>query len=161
MFFTKPDLNIFGAYDDNGSIPYNSSLNDALKTIPFFTEINYRNKDALRQLQYSIKDSNETVNPFMYSLSNSVTSKLDLPSISAESRESTPNIMGTSIQYRGHSYKSDNGYDFSLSFKDTAYLDIYATVKAYDEYMRLLKMGEVSPKKKYIVYRNNFLFLNF
>ena len=93
----------------------------------------------------------------MYLLSNNVTSKLDLPGISADSKESTSNIMGVNIQYRGHSYKSDNGYDFTLSFTDTAYLDIYTMLKAYDEYMRLLKTGEGNdrevkfrPIKKYI-----------
>lgn len=147
LFFTKPDLNLFS------STSYNSSLNSYLEAIPFFSEANTRNGDALRQLQYSVKDSIGVNNPFMYLLSNCVTSKLDLPGISAESRESTSNIMGTSIQYRGHSYKSDNGYDFTLSFTDTAYLELYTLLKAYDEYMRLLKTGEVAPKKEYIVNR--------
>jgi hypothetical protein len=104
----------------------------------------------MHQLQYSVKDSFGVKNPFMYLLSNSVTSKLDLPGISSDSRESTSNIMGTTIQYRGHSLKSDNGYDFSLSFEDTAYLEVYTLLKVYDEYMRLLKTGEVSPIREYI-----------
>lgn len=149
LFFTKPDLNIFGD-DKHTSFGYDTELNSYLANIPFFVESNQRNKDALRQLQYSVKDSYGVNNPFMYVLSNAVTSKLDLPGISADSKESTSNIMGTAIQYRGHSYKSDNGYDFSLSFTDTAYLDIYTMVKAYDEYMRLLKTGEVRPIRKYI-----------
>lgn len=147
LFFTKPDLNIFSGSN------YDSGLNSTLASIPFFVETNTRNGDALRQLQYSVKDSTGVNNPFMYLLTNGVTSKLDLPGISAESRESTANIMGTSIQYRGHSYKSDNSYDFSLSFNDTAYLEIYTLVKAYDEYMRLLKTGEIEPKYTYILNR--------
>lgn len=152
LFFTKPDLNLFGE-GSRISVGYDSELNSYLQTIPFFVEANERNKDALRQLQYSIKDSYGVNNPFMYLLSNRVTSKLDLPGISAESKESTSNIMGANIQYRGHSYKSDNGYDFSLSFFDSAYLEIYTMLKAYDEYMRLLKTGEIAPKKKYILSR--------
>lgn len=149
LFFTKPDLNIFG--DGSGmDFDYAVSLNSKLQAIPFFVETNTRNGNALRQLQYSVKDTRSAKNPFMYLLSNNVTSKLDLPGISAESKESTANIMGTSIQYRGHSYKSDNGYDFSLSFRDTKYLEIYTLLKAYDEYMRLLKTGEIAPMKKYI-----------
>lgn len=153
LFFTKPDLNIFGDGESNVSIDYNSELNKDLASIPFFSEANERNKDALRQLQYSVRDSNKALNPFMYLLSNTVTSRLDLPGISAESRESTANIMGTSIQYRGHSYKSDNGYDFTLSFTDTAYLELYTLLKAYDEYMRLIKTGEIWPIKRYIASR--------
>lgn len=153
LFFTKPDLCIYGESTENSLRAYSSSLNSALANIPFFVDANKRNGPALRQLQYSVKDTNGVNNPFMYLLSNSLTSKLDLPNISAESKESTSNIMGTSIQYRGHSMKSDNGYDFSLSFSDTAYLEIYTMVKAYDEYMRLLKSGEVTPMRKYIVNR--------
>lgn len=155
LFFTKPDLNIFGLTDDNGwntgsYFDYNTELNSYLASIPFFNEANIRHGNALRQLQYSVKDSYGVLNPFMYTLTNGVTSKLDLPSITAESKESTGNIMGTAIQYRGHSYKSDNGYDFSLSFTDTAYLEIYTILKAYDEYMRLLKTGEIRPIRKYV-----------
>lgn len=147
LFFTKPDLNIFNGVTDN------SELNEKLKLIPFFLEAYERNRNALKQLQYSVANANGILNPFMYLLSNTVTSKLDLPSISAESRESTPNIMGTAIQYRGHSYKSDNGYDFSLSFTDTSNLELYALVKAYDEYIRLLKVGEIEPKRDHIINR--------
>ena len=154
LFFTKPDLNIFGNGIDS-SFDYDTALNSSLSSIPFFVEENIRHKNALRQLQYSVKDKHGVKNPFMYLLTNGVTSKLDLPGISAESKESTANIMGTSIQYRGHSYKSDNGYDFSLSFTDTAFLEIYTVAKAYDEYMRLLKTGEnnLRPIRRYIINR--------
>lgn len=153
LFFTKPDLCIYGKSTDNGIRAYSSSLNPDLANIPFFIDADKRNGPALKQLQYSVKDTNGVLNPFMYLLSNSLASKLDLPSITSESKESTSNIMGTSIQYRGHSIKSDNGYDFSLSFSDTAYLEIYMMVKAYDEYMRLIKTGEASPMRKYITNR--------
>ena len=123
LFFTKPDLNIFGD-GKTTSYDYNScELNKDLASIPFFIDACGRNKDALLQLQYSVKNHYGIKNPFMYLLSNYVTSKLDLPSLSAESKESTANIMGTTIQYRSHSYKSDNGYDFTLSFNDTSTLE--------------------------------------
>lgn len=158
LFFTKPDLHIYSnnvknknsEYVYGSDYKYDSTLNSDLASIPFFVDASERNGDALKQLQYSVKDSNGVKNPFMYLLSNCVSSKLDLPGISAESKESTANIMGTTIQYRGHSYKSDNGYDFTLSFTDTAYLELYTLLKAYDEYMRLLKVGEVKPMKRYI-----------
>ena len=159
LFFTKPDLNIFCPFNDKGkqeeytTLQHDTQLNKDLQNIPFFVDASYRHPYALRQLQYSVRDTYGVQNPFMYLLSNSVSSKLDLPGISAESRESTTNIMGTNIQYRGHSLKSDNGYDFSLSFNDTAYLEIYTMVKAYDEYMRLVKLGEVTPNRTHIINR--------
>ncbi len=149
LFFTKPDLLLFGTNTDT-TIKYNSSLNEKLANIPFFIDANDRCGNAMRQLQYSVEDKDDKLNPFMYLLSNAVTSKLDLPGISADSKESTPNILGTSIQYRGHSYKSDNGYDFSLSFTDTYKLEVYTLLKIYDEYMRLLKTGEADIKRTYI-----------
>lgn len=153
LFFTKPDLYIFGSSNQSTSFSYNSPLNPKLASIPFFIDASKRNGDALKQLQYSVKDSLGVNNPFMFLLSNTVTSKLDLPSITAESKESTSNIMGTSIQYRSSSYRSDNSHDFSLSFTDTSQLEVYTLLKAYDEYMRLLKTGEVEPLRSYITSR--------
>lgn len=148
LFFTKPDLNLF---DNNVASP--SELIDELYQNTFFREVAARSPNVLTQLTKSVPDPDGRNNPFMYLLSNAVTSKLDLPSISAESQESTQNIMGTSIQYRGNSLKSDNGYDFSLSFTDTAYLEVYTLAKCYDEYMRLLRLGYCAPKQEYITAR--------
>ena len=149
LFFTKPDLYIFDGDRINGS---KISLNPSLSIIPFFSEAAYRHPQALAQLQYGIKDDNGVYNPFMALLSNSVTSKLDLPAIQSEFNQSTPNIYGTTIDYRSHSIKSDNAFDFTLSFLDTAYLEIYTMVKAYDEYMRLQKLGDIEYNDKYKQY---------
>ena len=138
LFFTKPDLYIM-----DGTTVSDAKLNDSLKDIPFFIDAYNRHKESLGQLQGSLKSSNGKPNPFMTILTNSVTSKMDLPGISAESQESTSNVYGVNIAYRSHSFKSDNGFDFSLSFTDTMHLDIYTMVKAYDEYMRLNKMGQI------------------
>lgn len=148
LFFTKPDLRIFRNPSYKTAV-----LTNELNTIPFFRDAVKRNRDALLQLNYSVPDKNGVKNPFMYLLSNAVTSKLDLPTISASAQESTPNIYGTTLNYRSHSMPSDINYDFSLSFIDTRDLEVYTMVKAYDEYMKLLKLGEVTPLKKYIISR--------
>lgn len=141
LFFTKPDLNIFSNS--------NSELTTNLSQIPYFMDGRNRHTYALWQLQQTYCPS-AIKSPFMVLLSNAVTSKLDLPDISAESQNTTSNIMGVELTLRGHSYKSDNGYDFTLSINDTAYLEVYSLVKAYDEYVRRTKTGEHSPFKKYI-----------
>ena len=166
LFFTKPDLNIFAGdevNDENGTNNNHAYINasitnlaDGVRDNPVICEVARRKINILRQLQVSVKEAmvngvGDGTNPFMYLLTNAVTSKLDLPGITADSQDTTPNVMGTSIQYRGHSLKSDNGYDFSLSFTDTAYLDIYLLAKCYDEYMRMVKTGLAQPKKKYII----------
>jgi hypothetical protein len=141
LFFTKPDLNL---------INKSGSLVSGIKDNSIICDIFKRMPDVVKQLQSSVEDSEGEFNPFMYLLTNAVNSKLDLPSITSESQETTSNYMGVNLQYRGHSLKSDNGYDFSLSFKDTSHLEIYNLAKCYDEYMRMIKLGEASPKKEYI-----------
>lgn len=142
LFFTRPDLNIFA--DQNGT------LAAGLKNIPFFQDAKNRHTNSLWQLQSTNVPASRS-GPFMNILTNTVASKLDLPEINSESQNTTSNIMGIEISLRGHSLKSDNGYDFTLSFTDSAYLEVYMMAKAYDEYMRRIKTGEASPFNKYIV----------
>ena len=151
LFFTKPDLNLFVSTDT----PSVSNLNPDLLVCPEIVEVATRQPYTLGQLQSSVKDQDGVYNPFMFLLSNAVSSKLDLPTKSADSQEITSNIMGTTMHIRGHSYKSNNGYDFSLSFTDTAYLDIYNLVNAYDAYFQMIKQGFASPKHDYII--NNII----
>ena len=138
LFFTKPDLYIF----KNRNIA--DGLNDTFDKIPFFKDAYNRNPLSLAELQYSVQNKDGSEDPFMHLLSNYVTSKMDLPAIQADSNKSTENDYGVSIDYRSHSFKSDYAYDFALSFKDNQRLDVYILLKAYDEYMRMLKMGEIN-----------------
>lgn len=174
LFFTKPDMNFFNV-DSNIAMNYNGStvearnyntaaetgsmsakninhvsLNPELKNNTIISEVFNRAPYILGQLQNSVTNPDGLKCPFMYLLTNAVQSKLDLPGISADSKESTQNHYGTTIQYRGHSLKSDNNYDFSLTFADTAYLEIYLLAKCYDEYMRACKFGRVTPRPVYI-----------
>ena len=145
LFFTKPDLNLF-----TSSTPSAAYLDDNIKRNPIIYEAAERMPYTVAQLESSVKHPDGNYGSFMFLLSNAVSSKLDLPGISADSQESTKNIMGSVISYRGHSLKSDNGYDFTLSFKDTAYLEIYTLAKVYDEWERMVKQGIAAPKKMYI-----------
>lgn len=149
LFFTKPDLNIF-----DGST-YASPLAPGLGNSPLFTNAYDRFKTVLGQLQGSATPLNGSKNPFMCLLSNRVKSKLELPNISAETIQTSSNIYGTNISYRSHSLKSDNGFDFNLTFEDSQNLEIYMLVKLYDEYIRMMKLGRVAPKRDYII--NNIL----
>ena len=156
LFFTKPDLNIF-----NDPTSCTSGLNTdtehngkySLATNPIFNDAYHNHLDILATLESTAKNKSGHTLPFMNILSNAVTSKLDLPGVTAETQSATANIMGVEPQYRGHSFKSDLGYDFTLQFMDTQYLEIYTLAKVYDEYSRLLKLGEIMPKKNHIVNR--------
>ena len=141
LFFTKPDLNIFANSRDSSG-----GLISELEDFVLFNDAYKRYRPVLELLESSVN----TDRPFNCLLSNAVTSKLDLPSLQANTDTVTPNIYGTTITYRGTSIKSDNAYDFSLSFTDTIFTEIYMFAKLYDKYINLCKLGYVSPKKTYI-----------
>lgn len=149
VFFTKPDLNLFNA--EVNSFYTTCELNDNVAHIPFFAYNAKTHKDAMLQLQYSIKDVHGENYPFMCLLTNSMNSSLDLPGISSDANESTVNTHGVSLQYRGHSMKSNNGYDFSIGVNDTTTLDIYHMVKTYDEFIKAAKLNHVEVQKNYIL----------
>lgn len=138
LFFTKPDLYIY-----NGTSYNDAKLNSVFSGNAFFEEADQRHKDGLLELQYHILNPSGRADPFMHYFSNCCISRMDLSGIAAESNKSTTNVYGTGIDYRSHSLRSDYAFDFALTFRDTAYLDIYTIAKAYDEYMRSLKLGEI------------------
>ena len=138
LFFTKPDLHICE--------PGTMTLNPELKGYKFFDDLLHRHPDVVKQLQssiYSPKTSGSNV--FMTLLSNSVKNTLDLPGVSASSIDTAVNIFGTSIEYRGDGYTSDEKHTFNLEFEDTRYLELYHLFKAYEEYERLKRIGVVTP----------------
>ena len=138
LFFTKPDLHICE--------PGTMNLNPELKGYPFFVDLLQRYPDVIKQLQSSIYRPKTTdSNVIMTLLSNSVKNTLDLPGISASSVDTGTNIFGTSIDYRGDGYISDEKHTFSLEFEDTRYLELYHLFKAYEEYERLKRIGVVTP----------------
>lgn len=142
IFFTKPDLHLFR---DGGS----SELNVQIAKDPFFIDMLHRYKDVLKQLQIS---NNSNKSPFINLLSNTVRSRLELPTISATDMEGPSNIYGDDIPYRWTSDQSDNNHEFTLEFEDSKYLEVYMFFKIYDEYQRKKSKGAVSPPSKNYIY---------
>lgn len=140
VFITKPDLNLFQGTGINPSIANNSYLVDMYN----------RFNPVMKQLSYNSSKSN---GPFIQLLSNMIVGGLDLPGISADNIETNANIYGTSISYRGSSYKSDEKFGFSMEFKDSKYLEVYNLFKIYDEYERLKRLGFVMPPNINYIYR--------
>lgn len=140
LFFTKPDLHIMNNNNRN-------KLNTELCNDPFWIEMKDRYRRIISDLQYSARRNNNALDrhEFMPILTNSVSSSLDMPSSSADTIDTAANIYGTSIQYRKGSFKSDEGYDFSLEFIDNPYLDVYHLFKMWDYYEGMKSLGEVTP----------------
>lgn len=132
VFITKPDLCLF----DTAT----KKVCGSLATNPFFIDALNRYKDMGAQLQSSLEP---TSSPFMNILSNTLTSTVDLPDISAETIDTASNVFGTKISYRGTSHKSDEDFDFNLEFEDTKFLDVYMLFKMYDEYEKLKWNGAI------------------
>ena len=152
LFFTKPDLNIYERGDDG--VP-KSKIRDELRSYRYWTELENRYPEVLGCLQSSKQiTANEVgtsvIDPFNQLLANMVQSNLDVPGITAEMIDTPSNMYGVNFQYRNSSEASDDGFDFSLEFKDTKYLPVYHFFRAYEEYERLKHHGVVGPYINYI-----------
>lgn len=149
LFFTKPDLALYDR-DETGHIKENK-LRDELGSILFWSQLEQKFPEIISCLQSSIPSTNRTVNdPFNHLLENMVQNNLDVPGISSEMIETPSNMYGVNYHYRGSSEASDDGFDFSLEFKDTKYLPVYNFFKAYEEYEKLKHHGIVGPWEGYI-----------
>lgn len=137
IFFTKPDLQLL-----QGS----GELNTQLANEPFFIEALDRWKDVMYQLQSSVSNS-----PYIHLLTNTVTSSLDLPTISSEDVENSSNIFGDTINYRWSSDMSSNAHEFSLEFTDNKYLEVYMLFRIWDEYVNKKTRGLITPPSNYVL----------
>ena len=145
LFITKPDLPLFNTSG--------TDINPTLKDNAFFVDAIARYANIAKQLQVSLTPNQ----PFMTILSNTVTSPLDIPGLSAESIDTGANINGTTISYRGTSIKSDEDHDFNLEFEDNKYLDVYMLFKMYDEFERLKWRGIIDYEKTGSTWKNYVL----
>ncbi len=138
LFFTKPDLHIYK--------PGTTTLNPQLANYDYFNELDQRYPDIIKQLQRSIYiEKSSDFYPFMNILSNSVKNTMDMPEINSDDVDTPATLFGTSINYRGNGWSSDENFDFSLEFEDTRYLELYHLFKTWDEYEKLKSVGIVTP----------------
>ena len=157
LFFTKPDLNIIPSSDPNNpvvdvngnSIDHATYLNGVLQNYPYWIELCQRYPGVVECLQGSLHLGGRS-DPFNHLLANMVQSNIDVPGLSAEMIETPTNMYGVGYNYRGSSEASDDGFDFSLEFKDTKYLPVYNFFKAYEEYQTLKHHGVIAPHIQYI-----------
>ena len=144
LFFTKPDLNILARDDNTGTV--SNKLNSALASSPFWVDLFESRKRTINILQ----SSSDLKDPFNHLLQNQVSSNLEVPSLDATMVDTAVNMYGVGFSYRGSSEASDDGYEFSLEFKDNRWLDTYYFFKAYEEYETLKHHGVIRPWRRYI-----------
>ena len=139
IFFTKCDLNIMK--DAN-------TLNPVLANNAFWLEMQRKYRDQISVLQKgNARRSGFLVDeqPFIPMLTNMVRSRMDLPGISMDTMDTPKTIYGTSWEYAGSSFKSDEGIDFSLEMADTPELELYHIFKMYSMYENMKSIGMISP----------------
>lgn len=127
IFFTTPDLQLFK----------NNTLNEYIAKNSLMVEAYKRYTEVLKSLSYSACGK-----PFVNLLSNYKRSNVDIPDINTSSDyETSKNILGSSIFYRGTSYEADENHEFSVEFEDTRYLEVYMWFRLFDEYERMKHYG--------------------
>lgn len=147
LFFTKPDLNIYPRSNlNNSGTPDRSNLNGYLRSQAYWRELAIRFPQIIECLQESI-----TLNPFNHLLANAVESHLEIPSLQSDMIDTPTNTYGVGYSYHGSSEASDDGFDFSLEFKDTKYLPVYHFFRAYEEYQTFKHHGLIEPWHQYII----------
>lgn len=164
LFFSKPDLHLMN---------YDGSIYDQLLTNPFLCEAYKHYRYSFYSLQQYYGGSNEisgdsSVGPvskdsatafdinckYIPLLTNMATSTLDLGDITAGEVENNRNLYGITTTYREGSLSSDLGFDFSIEFKDTKYLDVYMMFKIFDEYERHKYFSDIEPNRpEYVINR--------
>lgn len=138
LFFTRPDLNI---------INNDGELEGILSNDNYFNDAFNRYRPVLHQLQKRRENL-----PFVNLLSATVKSSWDIPGYSADDIDGPATSFGDQVRYRGCTLTTESeGYDFSLEFQDTKYLELYTFFKIYDEYENFKKMGVIKPDEYYIM----------
>jgi len=136
IFWTRPDLNI---------LKPNGELNTAIENDSFFKDCRKRYRKVIEQLQGSL-----TNKPFVNLLSGMVKSSLEIPGYSCNDIDGPATSYGDQIRYRGSTLTSESdGYEVSLEFQDTKYLELYTFLKIYDTYENYKQMGVIGPDEKY------------
>lgn len=145
LFFSKPDLHIL-------STTKSTDLYEPLSKLPFWINANEIYQDCIMSLQQTISPYDKASyrqrnNKYMQLLSNQVSSTLDLPGITATDVQNNLNLYQLGTSYREGSEVSDSNLEFTLSFNDTKYLDVYMLFKIYDEYIRETYKRLILPTK--------------
>lgn len=150
IFFTKPQLNIYKQNNADGSVTSGQEkLHPGLKDYPYWQELSARYPGVIECLEGAYHNITNPLDPFNHLLSNMVQSNLDVPSLSSEMIDTPSNTYGVNYNYKGSSEASDDGFDFSLEFKDTKYLPVYHFFRAYEDYEKLKHHGVVAPARVY------------
>jgi hypothetical protein len=146
LFFTKPDLNIYPRDYTTGQA--STKMQSILQSLPYWVDLHESKSKIIKCLQYSL-DKSGTPDPFNHLLQNRVKSNLSVPDLSSETIDTPTNMYGVGFSYRGSSEASDDGFEFSLEFNDSRWLETYYFFKTYEEYETLKHHGTIEPWRRY------------
>lgn len=145
VFFTKPDLNIFGKNGvmDNATGGVDSFINNIYKMTPtLFSQLTLDNVDGIDQ---------EAGTRFMMYLSNKAAS-IDISDESLEVAEYGQTHTGFKLIYGKNTLKAKQAGDITISFTDDRRLTIYKIIRVWLDYISGCYRGLYLPKDEYIYY---------
>lgn len=145
IFFTKPDLNIFGKNGvmDNATGGVDSFINNIYKMTPtLFSQLTLDNVDGIDQ---------ESGTRFMMYLSNKASS-IDINDESLEVAEYGQTHTGFKLIYGKNTLKAKQAGEITISFTDDRRLTIYKIIRVWLDYISGCYRGLYLPKEEYIYY---------
>lgn len=140
VFFTRPDLNILNVSGDGSTF-----LNTQTANIPEFFYLSMNDKDVLKALTSKFSTKHQ-FHPFLSNMVNS----FELSDEYIETNEVGETLTGYKIQYGGSDVKSKTSGKFSVDFSDNNRLQVYKSVKIWEQYISSVYRGELSPKREYM-----------
>lgn len=145
IFFTKPDLNIFGKNGvlDSAAGGIDSFISNMYKMCPtIFSQLTLDNKDGIDQ---------ESGTRFMMYLSNKSNS-IDIKDEELEVSEYGQTHTGFKLVYGKNTLKARQAGEITIEFIDDKRLTIYKLVRIWIDYISGCYRGLYLPKEEYLTY---------
>jgi len=144
IFFTKPDLNIFG---ENGVLDKKTGIEPYIENIykmkpTLFSQLTLDNADGIDQ---------ESGTRFMMYLSNKSAS-IDMSDESLDVSEYGETATGFKVIYGKSTLKSKQAGEVTLSILDDKRLTVYNLIRIWIDYISGCYRGLYLPKREYLTY---------
>lgn len=139
VFFTRPDLNILKKTGNK------TFLATQTAKIPEFYYLMMNDPSVLKALTSDFSTKHQ-FHPFLSNMVNS----FELSDEYIDTNEVGETLTGYKIQYGGSDVKSKTSGKFSINFGENCKLQVYKTVKIWEQYISAVYRGELEPKRDYI-----------
>lgn len=147
IFMTRPDLNLYK--EENGVVD-TWHMNPELIRLPTFRYIG-RLKTACRSIMSSLEyyGTNEFDTPWLSVICNQATG-YPIDAHNMDTVEVGKTFHGSKIVYAEPTFAHKIGGKISIPFKERTDLSLYYTLKMWMEYIQMVTLGKISPRRTHI-----------